>query len=129
VIPGPAYADYTTASRRAGLDIAPLTLSPHTGFALEPADLDASWRPLRRSSSWAVPATPPAASSRPRPSGIWPAGIRTACSWWTRPLRFRGRFVSLAGADRPENVLVLLSLTKTYAIPGLRLGFAPPPRT
>jgi histidinol-phosphate/aromatic aminotransferase/cobyric acid decarboxylase-like protein len=30
-------------------------------------------------------------------------------------------FASLAGADRPHNVAVLLSLTKSFAVPGLRL--------
>ena len=41
MIPGPAYADYATACRRAGLDVVSLALLPQTDFALDPADLDA----------------------------------------------------------------------------------------
>jgi len=123
VIPGPAYADYATACRRAGLDVVSLALRPQTGFALDPADLDAALAHAPGLVFLGSPGNPtgrviPAATIRDL-AGRHPDSLFVVDEAFAD---FADGFASLAGADRPENVVVLLSLTKTYAIPGLRLG-------
>ena len=121
VIPAPAYEDYAKAALAAGLAVEEPRLSPRNGFELDYDDLESR---LKR----------PAMVFLCRPNNP------TGAVYDTRKLRslistrkdslfvideaFAGfdermdRFV----ANRPENVAVLASLTKIFAIPGLRLG-------
>ncbi len=123
VIPVPSYADYATASEFAGLTIETFPLKEEAGFVLDCDALDS-----RLSGDELVFVGHPN-----NPTGV--------------PLD-RASFLSLAernpstlfivdeafldltdGApsftvDKPANVIVLISLTKSYAIPGLRLGCA-----
>lgn len=123
VIPGPAYADYSTASRRAGLEVTLLPLSPQTGFAPDPAVLDAALTPGPALVFVGSPGNP---TGRVVPGAV----LRELADRHPDSLfvvdeafaDFVDGFDSLAGTDRPPNVVVLLSLTKLYAIPGLRLG-------
>ena len=124
LIPVPSYTDYARAARLAGMDAIEAPLSGEDGFALDPARL----APLL--------AAEPAAVFVGRPNN--PTG--RVCG--APPLRalaeahpdslfivdeafgdFVEDFESLT-ARRPPNVAVLLSLTKIFAVPGLRLGCA-----
>jgi cobyric acid synthase CobQ/L-threonine-O-3-phosphate decarboxylase len=121
VIPVPAYADYATACRRAGLAVHELPLAEAEGFDLRPDALDAALT----SPSLVLLASPGNPTGRVVPAAI----IRELAGRHPESLfvvdeafaDFVDGFASLAG-DRPANLAVLLSLTKVFAIPGLRLG-------
>ena len=122
VIPEPAYADYATACHRAGLDLRRPRLAEDTGFALDPAVIEAALT----SPSLVLCASPGNPSGRVIPAGL----LRELAGRHPESLfvvdeayaDFVDGFDSLAPKDRPHNVAVLLSLTKVFAIPGLRLG-------
>lgn len=123
IIPVPSYSDYARAARLAGMDLVELPLHESGGFELDPARLS----PLLK-----TPAT----------VFIGHPNNPTGCLCPTQRLRtlvaahpeclfivdeafgdFVENFDSLT-VKRPPNVAVLLSLTKIFAIPGLRLGCA-----
>jgi cobyric acid synthase CobQ/L-threonine-O-3-phosphate decarboxylase len=124
IIPVPSYRDYAEAARRAGLAVELLPLDPVTSFAL---DIDAVERELDASPARAVvllgyPNNPTGgtfdakrlrrlAAARPR-------------AWFVVDEAFADFVDGLDrfAARRPSNVIVLLSATKNYAVPGLRLG-------
>lgn len=129
VVPVPAYSDYERAARLAGLHVDVLPLSPQAGFFLSFARLDDA---LDGSPALVVlgrPGNPTGqafaaqdllALVRRRPDSLFV--VDEAFADFVPGLeRLAG-----PGADgaRPENLLVLLSLTKFYAVPGLRLGLA-----
>ncbi len=123
VIPVPSYVDYETVCRLCGLSVERVFLDPEKGFRL---DLSALRPHLER----------PALVLLGRPNN--PTGL----TFPANELRELARehpgsfFVAdeafadfVPGLDRlyrdtPNNVLVLLSLTKFYALPGLRAGLA-----
>ncbi len=127
LIPAPSYVDYASAARVAGLRVLTLPLSADTGFALDFAALEKKLETLPGG---------PTAVLLGQPNN--PTG-RTFDAERLRQLATRfpaiafvvdeafGDFVegfdSLT-ANRPDNVVVMLSLTKMFAIPGLRLGLA-----
>jgi cobyric acid synthase CobQ len=124
VIPVPSYCDYQTACARAGMDVALLPLSEHDGFALDQNSLSAEI------SSQEVPAAvfvarPNNPTGRDVPASL----VRSLAEAHPQCLfvvdeafgSFVQGFESLI-SNRPMNVAVLLSLTKMFAIPGLRLG-------
>ncbi|KHK01836.1 cobyric acid synthase [Desulfovibrio sp. TomC] len=121
VIPSPAYADYATASHKSGMDVRRLPGSELDGFALHIDRVEA----VLRSPSMVVIASP----ANPTGALASVADIVALADRHPQSLfvvdeafaDFVPDFVSLAG-DRPHNVAVLLSLTKSFAIPGLRLG-------
>jgi len=121
LIPAPAYVDYRTACERAGLDAESLLLRHEDGFRLDEAALLGMLRPggavfLGRPGNPTgcdVPAAVVRRLAAARPDCLFVADEAFGS--------FVEGFESLV-ADRPDNVAVLLSLTKMYAVPGLRLG-------
>ncbi|MFZ5426322.1 MAG: cobyric acid synthase [Thermodesulfobacteriota bacterium] len=127
VIPVPSYCDYQTACDRAGMAVSLLPLREEDGFALDTDAISASL----------LSGDAPAAVFIARPNN--PTGLDVAAGT-VRALAamhpdclfvvdeafgsFVDGFESLAGPGRPANVAVMLSLTKMFAIPGLRLGLA-----
>jgi cobyric acid synthase CobQ/L-threonine-O-3-phosphate decarboxylase len=122
VIPTPCYADYATACHKAGMDIRRIPAVDFDGFAVRLDHVDAALR----TPSMVVLGSP----GNPTGGLIPAAAIAELASRHPQSLfvvdeafaDFVPGFESLAGGPRPHNVAVLLSLTKSFAIPGLRLG-------
>ncbi|MDD5676368.1 MAG: threonine-phosphate decarboxylase CobD [Kiritimatiellae bacterium] len=123
VILVPCYTDYARAARLAGMELVSVPLAVQDGFQFDPARL-------------AALLNEPAAvfiGCPNNPTGlVCPArSIRTLAQMHPECLfvvdeafgDFVEHFESLT-LNRPSNVAVLLSLTKIFAIPGLRLGCA-----
>jgi cobyric acid synthase CobQ/L-threonine-O-3-phosphate decarboxylase len=126
VIAEPCYSDYETAMRRYRIEIVTLQLASANNFAL---DFDSLHRTLTDiSGSAAVMLGRP---NNPTGQSFSADDLRRMAArhpekWLVIDEAF-GDFVedfeSLT-RQRPANVIVLLSLTKNFAIPGLRLGLA-----
>ncbi len=123
VIPVPSYVDYARAARVAEVPVATVLLREEKGFALDAAEL----RAILREGDMVIIGRPN------NPTGLSCDGnaLRTLALAHPKTSfvidEAFGGFV--AGFDsltqrRPANAIVLLSLTKLYAIPGLRLGCA-----
>jgi len=121
VIPVPAYVDYAAAAELGGLATEKTPIREEDGFALDLHDLDA-----RLSGDELVFLGQPN-----NPTGLLldADGLRGLAA--KRPAttfvvdEAFGEFVDDMDSltrRRPPNIIVLLSLTKIYAIPGLRLG-------
>ena len=117
----PAYADYATACRQAGLAV-------HSVLPVRDGDFDFS--PEAVEAALDAPALVILGSPGNPAGRVFPAravrdlAARHPESFFLADEAFADfveGFASLAG-DRPANVAVLLSLTKAFAIPGLRLG-------
>jgi cobyric acid synthase CobQ/L-threonine-O-3-phosphate decarboxylase len=126
VIPAPCYRDYQSACERAGTPVTLHPLKEEDGFAL---DVDALSREIA-----AAPEPPAVYVARPNnPTGldVDAGALRELAAKHPGSVfvvdeafgSFVEGFESLA-ANRPDNVIVLLSLTKMFAVPGLRLGLA-----
>lgn len=123
IIPSPAYGDYTQAAELADTSVLPTTLSPDTNFAL---DIPALVAIAREGDAIAL--------GRPaNPAGTLPsvAEIRDLAEQLPDTVLLVdeafGDFLEAGDTilrEQPPNVVVLRSLTKFYAIPGIRLGFA-----
>ncbi|MEI8140276.1 MAG: cobyric acid synthase [bacterium] len=121
IIPVPSYSDYGRAARLAGMSLIELPLNESEGFKLDPARLN----PLLKTPATVFIGHPN------NPTGcLCPAGALHLLAAAHPDSLFIvdeafGDFVedfdSLT-VNRPANVAVLLSLTKIFAIPGLRLG-------
>jgi len=121
VIPVPSYIDYATAADHAGKTVELVPLRPEDGFAID-------WQLLagRLDGSEAV------LLGRPNnPTGVGFAAEefrRFAAAHPTTLFIVDEAFIDFVGGaeslvcDLPSNAVVLRSLTKFYAIPGLRLG-------
>ncbi|MHB9038064.1 MAG: cobyric acid synthase [Armatimonadota bacterium] len=123
VIPMPAYSDYALASEMAGLSVEKLSMSEEQGFALDLSELESR---LKGDEMIFI-------GQPNNPTGL------TLDTIHLRELAIRHNdttfvideafadfvegFDSIT-IDRPANVVALCSLTKFYAIPGLRLGCA-----
>ena len=123
LIPAPSYADYASSSVAAGLEIETFLLQESNGFRL---DLSALAKQLRgREIVFLCQPNNPTgllfdADELRRTASANPSTIFVIDEAF-------GPFVQDLDSltrNRPENVIVLLSLTKIYAIPGLRLGCA-----
>ena len=123
VIPVPSYSDYSRAARLAGMEIIEHPLNEADGFTLDPAAL----APLLSSPATVFIGQP----NNPTGRLCSAAALRSLAHNHPASLfivdeafgDFVEGFDSLTH-DRPPNVVVLLSLTKIFAIPGLRLGCA-----
>ncbi len=123
VVPVPSYIDYASAARVAGLDVQTLPLAGADGLAVNLPALAAA----------IVPGDVIFLGQPNNPTGLMidPLALRRFIGEHGDKLfiideafaDFVEGYRTLA-ADLPANVIVLCSLTKFYAIPGLRLGFA-----
>ncbi|MDX9787514.1 MAG: threonine-phosphate decarboxylase CobD [Desulfobacterales bacterium] len=123
VIPVPAYIDYAAAASRAGLKITSIPLRAEAGFSVdwrqvEPkltgADMVIVGQPGNPSGAMVDPATLLAMADR---------HLSTFFVVDEAFADFVADYQTLAVHGRP-NIIVLRSMTKFYAIPGLRLGYA-----
>lgn len=123
VIPAPAYGDHARAARAAGLEVEEVLLREAEGFALDFARLNGH------------PGQPAlillCSPHNPTGAALDAAALRAFAA--RRPdclLVVDEAYADFAPnlgrltTDRPGNVVTLLSLTKFYAVPGLRLGLA-----
>lgn len=123
VIPAPTYVDYGRVCRQAGLAVRTLALKPEQGFVLDMAALERE-------------ITAPSLVFLCRPNNPTGRGFEAQALRDLAGRRPDSLFVvdeSFAdfGEDqdrlvrrRPDNVLAVLSLTKFFCMPGLRLGLA-----
>ncbi len=121
LIPVPSYVDYIKASELAGLDVRTFKLREEDHFKLPFDRFEEKIRP----GELVILGTPN------NPTGILPdrEGIKQLCQRFPDTffvldeafLDFMGEELSLAGAG--ANIITLHSMTKFYAVPGLRLGY------
>ena len=121
LLPVPSYVDYDTACRRAGLEPLPVVLEESQGFRPDLAALQEILMP----GDLVILGQPN------NPTGVLTERETLLELCRCRPdvtflvdeafAGFVAGYQSLAGAA--DNLVVLCSLTKLYAIPGLRLGF------
>ena len=121
LIPCPSYIDYAKVMELAGMTVRPFLLTAERGFALDPQEL----APLLTGGELVVIGTPN------NPTGVLvdPDQIIALAKGHPATLFLvdeafldfveGGKSVALAS----DNIMTLHSLTKFYAIPGLRLGF------
>ncbi|MFH0938111.1 MAG: threonine-phosphate decarboxylase CobD, partial [Planctomycetota bacterium] len=123
LIPTPAYIDYAKAANLAGLEVTKIALREDAGFAL---DLDKLESQLREHDVVFL-------GQPNNPTGLTcPVKALRALAIRHPAVAFivDEAFIDFATdiesmtRQRPANVIVLLSLTKIFAVPGLRLGCA-----
>ena len=123
VIPVPSYSDYAAACELAGLNLEPLPLREERGFAPACTEIEAALRGdeiviLGRPNNptgTLIPAEDLRDLAARHPATAF--AVDEAFADFTDQ-------ESLLAGERPANLIVLRSLTKFYAIPGLRLGAA-----
>ena len=122
LLPVPSYSDYEGPARLSGLPIARFALSPDNGFLLDPQQLDPHLKP----GQLVIVGHP----NNPTGRTVDPAGLRDlAASHPDTLFALDESFIGFTDCsrslqqNRPDNVLIVTSLTKLYAIPGLRLGY------
>ena len=123
VIPVPSYSDYAAAVERAGRPVVPLALGERTGFALDLAALEDQLHG-HELVLLGQPNNPTGLAFDNRQFRALAA--RRPTTWFVVDEAFADfieGYSSLA-CDRPDNVVLVRSFTKFYAMPGLRLGFA-----
>lgn len=126
VVAVPAYADYASACELAGLPVEKCLLREEEGFALNIAALEGCLRKddlvfigrPNNPTGLCVEAQALRELGRRHPEALFV--IDEAFADFVDGPDHMSRLVS----ERPANVICLGSLTKFYAIPGLRLGFA-----
>jgi cobyric acid synthase CobQ/L-threonine-O-3-phosphate decarboxylase len=122
VIPVPAYADYERAAELAGLAVKRFFLHEKDGFALDFAALDTA---LAEDDILFI--------GRPNnPTGNMPSAAEIKALAGRHPemyiisdeafADFAPEKEALLAPKRAKNIIILKSLTKFYAMPGLRLG-------
>jgi adenosylcobyric acid synthase len=121
IIPVPSYVDYVSASENAGLEVKTIPLKESEGFvpnaerlsrALQGNELVFIGQP-NNPTGMLFPSDQLRIIARKHPS-----------TWFVIDEAFSGFVEGMDSltVNRPDNVIVLLSLTKIFAIPGLRLG-------
>jgi adenosylcobyric acid synthase len=123
VILSPAYSEYALACKAAGLMIQKVLLKEETGFTFQPGLLS----PLLRKGDLVLigqPNNPTGAISDA--DDLRELALRHPSVTFVIDEAFADFVVEMDSLTkrRPANVLVLLSLTKFFAMPGLRLGCA-----
>ncbi|HOX15075.1 MAG TPA: cobyric acid synthase [Smithellaceae bacterium] len=119
----PSYADYATAAELCGLPVEKIPLSGPNGFA---PDLEALAGILRDSDLVLIGQPNNPIGCLCDPDAVRNLALGRPCATFVIDesfLPFTEGVQSLM-MNRPPNVVVLMSLTKFYAIPGLRLGMA-----
>jgi len=122
LVPVPSYADYQEPARLSGLQIECMQLSADNGFALDLPTL----APLLRPNQLVLLGQP----NNPTGRTFAAASLRLIANQHPATLfAVDESFIGFTDGsqslqpERPDNLLVLTSLTKLYAIPGLRLGY------
>lgn len=122
LLPVPSYADYEEPARLSGLSIEQLPLSPDTGFVLDPTCLV----PLLKPAQLVLLGQPNNPTGRTFDAeALRKIALKHPTTLFVVDESFIG-FTDGSRSlqqNRPENILILTSLTKLYAIPGLRLGY------
>jgi cobyric acid synthase CobQ/L-threonine-O-3-phosphate decarboxylase len=121
VLPAPCYGDYARACEAAGLRCENLILHPKTDFAMDWPGLEAS---LQQPALVILGQPGNPAGNLLDPERILDVTDRHPQSFFLVDEAFADfvpQLVKLGAANRP-NLFVLHSLTKFYAVPGLRLG-------
>jgi len=123
LIPVPSYSEYAGSARQAGLEIREVVLSESDGFAVDLVELGAAIE----GNDLVYLGQPNNPTGRP----IDPDELRSlARGHPTATFIVDEAFADFVTSidslvrDRPDNVVVLRSMTKFFAIPGLRLGYA-----
>jgi cobyric acid synthase CobQ/L-threonine-O-3-phosphate decarboxylase len=127
LIPVPSYVDYISAARVAGLTVRTMPLTADNGFTLDFDQLEAALKELPNTPTM-VPLGQP---NNPTGRTFDVQRLRQLADRFPSTTfivdeafaDFVENFDSLT-VNRPHNVVVMLSLTKIFAIPGLRLGLA-----
>ncbi len=124
VIPVPSYIDYAAAVQAAGREVVLAEARGKRGLRPRLAGVGSGSFAATKSCCLASRTIPRAGRSTPMRSARWPPGIPTTTFVVDEAFAdFIDGYRSLA--ERPAaNVIVVRSLTKFYAIPGLRLGYA-----
>ena len=121
--PEPCYSDYVPALKRAGFEARPLLLREDKGFQIDLNSLRAAMDDV----NLVVLGNPNNPTGQLIPAEV----LRDLCTGYPQT-RFLSdeAFVDFAGdgasllPQPPGNAMVLRSMTKFFAIPGLRLGYA-----
>jgi cobyric acid synthase CobQ/L-threonine-O-3-phosphate decarboxylase len=121
----PGYVDYRRAAQLAGVEVAILTLTAAAGFRLDETALTAAINAHRADLVYL------GSPNNPTGTVVESAMLRRVCAAHPNVYLavdeafadFVADFSSLT-RERPANAVVLRSLTKIYAVPGLRLGLA-----
>jgi len=118
----PSYADYEEPARLSGLQIERMQLSAGNGFALDPNDLV----PFLKPKQLVLLGQPNNPTGRTFDADtLRGVALGHPDSLFVVDESFIG-FTDTSQSlqqNRPDNLLILTSLTKLYAIPGLRLGY------
>ena len=124
VIPVPSYIDYATAVQAAGREVRLLKLDEATDFAIDWRAVGSGASRRRDRAVWPAEQSHGPSVRVGRTSGAGRRGIPATTFVVDEAFAdFIDGYQSLA--ERPAaNVIVVRSLTKFYAIPGLRLGYA-----
>lgn len=122
-IPVPSYADYETAASLVGLPIEKFPLRKEDGFTLNIEEL-ARWIEPGDLVMLGQPNNPTGVLSEAQALRKLAKRHPEATFVIDESFLFFVEGASSLIQNRPDNVIVLLSLTKFYAIPGLRLGLA-----
>ena len=124
LIPVPSYVDYARACATAGREVCFFPLRQSEGFSLNPEALDAALAEQPALVFIGQPNNPTGTVCEPET--LRRLARRHANSVFLIDEAFADFVEGLDSLtkDRPDNVIVLLSLTKSFAIPGLRLGLA-----
>jgi threonine-phosphate decarboxylase len=126
LVPQPAFSEYARALAAAGCEVVPLPLAPHDAFGL---DVDRVVAALDRDRPDAAIVTNPHNPSGAAASREAMLAIADAANARGIALLIDEAFVdyaperSVTEAVHAGNVFVLRSLTKFYAMPGLRVGY------
>ncbi len=122
LLPVPCYLGYARAAGQAGLPIETLPLTAENGFSLAPQALEERIRP----DQLVMIGQPNNPTGRLVDSGA----LRRIAQHHPETLFVIDEsFIDFAGPQfslrrqRPENIVIVQSLTKTWGIPGLRLGY------
>jgi len=123
LIPVPGYIDYAAAAARGGLETECVVLEAAKGFALDWPSLESR---LRGGEMVVVGQPSNPAGAMLDSAALLDAAARHRSTMFVVDEAFADfvdGYLSLIHHERP-NILVLRSMTKFYAIPGLRLGYA-----
>ncbi|MBI2191552.1 MAG: cobyric acid synthase [Planctomycetes bacterium] len=123
LLPVPSYSDYRRAAEAAGLEVETMPLREEDGFQLDSGALE---RRLRGGEMVLL-----GQPNNPTGRTFDAADLRLLAARWPKTLFVVDEAFAdfVGGLDRlsrrrPPNLVVVCSLTKFYAIPGLRLGCA-----